>query len=78
MPKSYELDTHKGGNNKPNTKAMADMKQAKLGNTKGRNHLLAGRVDLDTYNRAKQEAEAEGVTVSTIVSRALSRGLRTA
>ena len=78
MPKSYEFDTHKRGNNTPNIKPMADVKQAKLVNTKGRNHLLAGRVDLDTYNRAKQAAEAEGVTVSTIVSRALSRGLRTA
>ena len=39
--------------------------------SKARNHLLAGRVDLDTLERVKAAAEKQGVTISTVVSRAL-------
>jgi NAD-dependent DNA ligase len=49
------------------TKAM----KTKQETPKGRNHLLSGRVDLHTLERVKAAAEKQGVTISTVVSRAL-------
>lgn len=49
-----------------------------MSNSKPRIHVVTGKVDIDTLNKVKAEANRQGETVSAFISRAVQNTLKPA
>ena len=58
--------------------ALQTKTKAPMSNSKPRIHVVTGKVDIDTLNKVKAEANRQGETVSAFISRAVQNTLKPA